>query len=324
MSALKIKFKSETFNLEIDADKSIDDVFEYLSEVIDLNKLHCRLIVGGKSFLPGATASSAMIEAVWPSASTAMLLSSPQADIDRIKSQKSDPLVKGFEEEARDEIRRIQKTVELVNASPWGSGVDQHVEFRFSRFEVLFRRTNPSPYDAEKLLKKLATDPGVVQIMSSRRFTVGTLCELDPEDADNEQAAKGEGDKCLLGWNRNFGERIALRLRTDDFKSFRKYDSIINTLIHELAHNVVGPHNDQFWALFNDLKKAYDSIHASRRGAKATGSRVAPERSVTKAELDEILGANTTSGALGGKVLAINQDELREARLKFLTAKSKK
>lgn len=33
----------------------------------------------------------------------------------------------------------------------------------------------------------------------------------------------------------NMGEEISLRLRTDDLKGFRKYESIKRTLLHELV-----------------------------------------------------------------------------------------
>ena len=65
----------------------------------------------------------------------------------------------------------------------------------------------------------------------------------------------------MLGLNRNFGERIYLRLRTDAYDGFRSYDSIMNTLIHELTHNVFGPHDQKFWNLFAEMKKQYMQFH---------------------------------------------------------------
>ena len=40
------------------------------------------------------------------------------------------------------------------------------------------------------------------------------------------------------GVNINAGQEISLRLRTDDLRGFRRYDSIRQTLCHELAHMV--------------------------------------------------------------------------------------
>jgi hypothetical protein len=38
---------------------------------------------------------------------------------------------------------------------------------------------------------------------------------------------------------------------------FLPYPALIDTLLHELAHNEVGPHNEQFWHLFCQLKADY-------------------------------------------------------------------
>ena len=43
---------------------------------------------------------------------------------------------------------------------------------------------------------------------------------------------------CVLGLNRNKGQQILLRLRTDDLQGFRKFLSIKQVLCHELTHNV--------------------------------------------------------------------------------------
>jgi hypothetical protein len=45
----------------------------------------------------------------------------------------------------------------------------------------------------------------------------------------------GVSPKCILGFNKNRGQEISLRLRTDDLKGFRKYESIKKTLLHELV-----------------------------------------------------------------------------------------
>ena len=47
-----------------------------------------------------------------------------------------------------------------------------------------------------------------------------------------------------LGLNRNRGEVIELRLRTDAYDGYRDYKVIRKTLCHELAHNVHGEHDN--------------------------------------------------------------------------------
>lgn len=65
-----------------------------------------------------------------------------------------------------------------------------------------------------------------------------------------------------MGYNENYGARIYIRLRTDDLKRFRPYRELINTLLHELAHNVFGPHGTEFWTLFSSVKMTYLQCHA--------------------------------------------------------------
>ena len=59
------------------------------------------------------------------------------------------------------------------------------------------RGVSPHRFEAEKLLRKLATDPGIVAIMTRRRYQVGRLCEMDPADdklAKRQQEAANNGN----------------------------------------------------------------------------------------------------------------------------------
>lgn len=64
-----------------------------------------------------------------------------------------------------------------------------------------------------------------------------------------------EGTSRTLGLNRNAGEVIELRLRTDAYDGYRDYKTIRKTLCHELAHNVHGPHDRNFWDLCKQIEK---------------------------------------------------------------------
>jgi hypothetical protein len=272
MALLKIRFRRDVFEIVISLDRSVSDLFTYLRDVIDLEGLRCRLIIGGRSFQfhesdPGIENEWILLKELSSTSATAILLASSDEDLERMKKFKPDPLLKGLDAEQIEHEKRVSLTYDLSHNNPWGIAAAQDPDFRFERFQVLYKRLEPPPFSAEKLLTKLATDPAIVQIMRARRFKVATLCELDPLDADIEQFKKGEGDKCLLGWNKNYGERIALRLRTNDLQGFRRYDDIVTTLIHELSHNVVGPHNNAFWTLFNQLKEDYRSFHIRRDDA---------------------------------------------------------
>ena len=85
--------------------------------------------------------------------------------------------------------------------------------------------------------------------MRSREYTVGLLAELDPIDDRHAEKMEGEGRR-LLGYNTNAGAEVHIRLRTEDLTGFLSYPALIDTLLHELTHNEVGPHNEDFWHLF--------------------------------------------------------------------------
>ena len=180
----------------------------------------------------------------------------------RTDSKRSDPTLRGFSNERHTTFS--------------SDAAEQDASYKFCRFEVIDRFTTPHPFEAEKLLKALATDGGVVHVMRKREFVVGTLKEMDIR-ADRLAQSTAESGACLLGYNENAGHAISLRLRTDDLLAFRSYDSIINTLLHELSHNLVGPHNDDFWRVFADLKKEYLSYHGastlSSSASRSTGSK---------------------------------------------------
>lgn len=95
--------------------------------------------------------------------------------------------------------------------------------------------------------------------MADRKWSVGELIELTPFEAT------------ILGYNRNAGQLIALRLRTDDLSGFRHYDSVRKVLLHELTHNVWGDHDDNFHALNRQLNKDVVNLDWTAHGANSLG-----------------------------------------------------
>jgi hypothetical protein len=104
-------------------------------------------------------------------------------------------------------------------------------KYKFHRIQSL--QHLPSPQRALDLLDRLANDPAIQHIMQEHKFVVGTLTELAPHEHPN-----------LLGLNKNAGEVILLRLRTDAYDGFRLYADIRRVLCHELTHNMWGDHDD--------------------------------------------------------------------------------
>ena len=105
----------------------------------------------------------------------------------------------------------------------------------------------PNPERSTAFLARLRDDPGIKATMRKHQFSVGTLTEMNPADHTTH-------DGKTLGLNRNKGEVIELRLRTDSYDGYRDYKVIRDTLCHELAHNVWGDHDRNFWNLCHEIE----------------------------------------------------------------------
>ncbi|KNG50357.1 zinc metalloproteinase [Stemphylium lycopersici] len=106
----------------------------------------------------------------------------------------------------------------------------------------------PNPHRSLRFLERLRDDAGIKAAMRTHKFSVPLLTEMDP-------AMHTTQDSRTLGLNRNRGEVIELRLRTDAYDGYRDYKTIRNTLCHELAHNVWGPHDRNFWNLCKQIER---------------------------------------------------------------------
>lgn len=110
----------------------------------------------------------------------------------------------------------------------------------------------PNPSKSLQFLQRLKDDAGIKAAMRHHQFSVPLLTEMNPIEHTQSDA---EGTSRTLGLNRNRGEVIELRLRTDAYDGYRDYKTIRRTLCHELAHNVWGPHDSNFWKLCKEIEK---------------------------------------------------------------------
>eukprot|EP00429_Kryptoperidinium_foliaceum_P066174 CAMPEP_0176063824 /NCGR_PEP_ID=MMETSP0120_2-20121206/31833_1 /TAXON_ID=160619 /ORGANISM="Kryptoperidinium foliaceum, Strain CCMP 1326" /LENGTH=659 /DNA_ID=CAMNT_0017397399 /DNA_START=53 /DNA_END=2032 /DNA_ORIENTATION=+ len=254
---VSLQYKGSSYDVPVQGEDPIATIFDFAQEALDFPRETCKLIHRGKMLRPDHDELTVCAAGLQPG-SKLMLVASSSRDVDFVRSSRADPLVKGFAEEERDEIAR-KKRARAAAVSAWGTKQDQ--EYRFNSIKAEFKYSEPPPFEAEKLLQRLATDPGIIDIMKSRRFQVGILTEMSPLEAQERMAKRGTPNMDLLGYNQNAGEMIVLRLRTDSLKGFRPYHDLINTLIHELTHNVWGPHDQNFWQLYGELKAQYMRFH---------------------------------------------------------------
>ena len=125
----------------------------------------------------------------------------------------------------------------------------------------------PNPSRSLQFLQRLKDDAGIKAAMRKHKFTVPLLTEMNPIE---HTQSNHEGTTRTLGLNRNQGEVIELRLRTDAYDGYRDYKTIRKTLCHELAHNVWGPHDRNFWDLCKQIEKEVEGSDW-RSGGHAVG-----------------------------------------------------
>lgn len=119
----------------------------------------------------------------------------------------------------------------------------------------------PNPDKSRRFLERLANDPGIKAAMRKHKFSVGLLTEMNPAEHTTHESR-------TLGLNRNRGEVIELRLRTDRYDGYRDYKVIRKTLCHELSHNVWGEHDRNFWNLTKEIEQEVernDTLHGGHR-----------------------------------------------------------
>lgn len=310
---VSLSYKGTAYEVPVQGDDHLASIFDFVQEALDFPRENCKLISKGKMLRPDND-SLTVSEAGLSSGSKVMLVASSAKDISFVQSSRADPLVKGFAEEERDEQSRRKRARASLTA--WGT--KQDAEFNFGSIKAEFKYSEPPPYEAERLLQKLATDPGIIEIMKSRKFKVGVLTEMSPVEAQERMAKRGTPNMDLLGYNQNYGGMIVLRLRTDTLKGFRPYHDLINTLIHELTHNVWGPHDANFWKLFGELKAQYMRFHRfwSHGGRAADSSATGQFQGFDGAE-------ESSGGDFGRRLGGSGAISAEERRLKALAAVSK-
>ncbi|EPE07120.1 zinc metalloproteinase [Ophiostoma piceae UAMH 11346] len=160
----------------------------------------------------------------------------------------------------------------------------------------------PQPERALAYLHRLRDDVGIRRVMRAHEYRVGLLTEMDPQQYTQESM---DGVTRVLGLNRNKGQVIELRLRTDAGGGYRDYKTVRLTLCHELAHNVFSEHDKHFWALYRQLVQEVGAADYIGNGGRVLldGGRenqYAPERPDDEDEAEGDIGHVDGGGWTGG------------------------
>ncbi|KAK1440250.1 hypothetical protein QVD17_06075 [Tagetes erecta] len=101
--------------------------------------------------------------------------------------------------------------------------------------------------EARKFLEKIAKQ--VQPIMRKHKWRVKVLSEMCPKNPS------------LLGLNVGGGVHVKLRLRRPNTDwDFYPFNEVLDTMLHELCHNDIGPHNVSFYKLWDDLRKECEEL----------------------------------------------------------------
>ncbi|XP_072980869.1 DNA-dependent metalloprotease WSS1 [Typha angustifolia] len=124
----------------------------------------------------------------------------------------------------------------------------------------------PGEEDSRAMLDRVAKQ--VQPIMRRRKWRVKILSEFCP------------ANPALLGLNVGGGVEIKLRLRRPNRDwDFFPFEQVLDTMLHELCHIEHGPHNAQFYKLWDELRKECEDLVANGitgtgQGFDAPGRRV--------------------------------------------------
>ncbi|OWM75421.1 hypothetical protein CDL15_Pgr021585 [Punica granatum] len=258
-----VLWRGKKFIVEMNSGASLQNFGYELQKLTDIKSDTMRLIVpqfsskSSKLLYPFSDEHSSInVQGIsMDEGKTIRLMGVSEAEVDEIlENEKVDLRIAGFDEEDKRLRRRMLGVPAGLIKLPQG----EYIFADFRTLEIPGVKLNPPASEALKRMHMLAADPGIIAIMNEHRWRVGIMTEMAPV------GYVGVSPKCILGFNKNHGEEISLRLRTDDLKGFRKYESIKKTLLHELAHMVYSEHDANFYALDKQLNQEAASLDWTR------------------------------------------------------------
>jgi hypothetical protein len=239
---IRVTHRKNNFDFHFDEDATVTDLLDEIEASLDIPISNQKILVP-KGPLLKAPLKEPDMSLQTLQGKTLTLMGCPAAEVQAVQNM-ADRVAK------RNAARLAQRT--KAKLFPQRNQARSADDTKYTFLQVRPLQGLPHPERSEKLLLKLKEDPGIRAAMRKHKFTVALLTEMEP--LSNTQTSH-EGTSRLLGLNRNQGEAIELRLRTDAHDGYRGYKTIRNTLCHELAHNVHGPHDRQFWDLCHQIER---------------------------------------------------------------------
>jgi len=272
--SFNLVYRGETLPLRRPAAEKLKDFLEYLESLLGVAANTQKIFFHHNHLaISDALKDQTLAQLGINNGAMVYLVGSKAEDILEIRSLKSNKFLRGFNKDETQKPKEKQTDLRFKTKSNPLIG----------SFETLPQFNFPPPSKALRLLHRIATDNGVMAIMKRYNWHIGSLKEMPPK------GLVGISERCVLGYNVNRGQIIALRLRTDDLKGFRNYNRIIETMLHELCHMVYDEHDSNFWQFFRKLKREYEELDWKRSKGEILFSESSPNEIEARQESDDSL-----------------------------------
>jgi hypothetical protein len=264
---LTVHHHGSPHSFTLPSDATLQDLSSAISSSLQIPSEHQKLLIAPK---PGLQKPPF---AATPSLSELLPLSSPKFKITLLgsKAREIDSLNESISSNRQRLEARARARASPAHAPPTTThrrpGI--HTLSSPSPLTYTFHRLLPLPYlpnpdRSLRFLERLRDDPGIKFSMTKHRFSIPLLTEMNPAEHTTQESR-------TLGLNRNKGEVIELRLRTDAYDGYRDYRTIRKTLCHELAHCVHSEHDRQFWDLTKQIENEVERGDWTRGGHRLSG-----------------------------------------------------
>ncbi|XP_020979635.1 uncharacterized protein LOC107643669 isoform X4 [Arachis ipaensis] len=293
---ISVTWRGKKFAVEMNSGATVKDLGQEMQKLTNVQEDTMRFIVplssgkNSKLLAPFSVeyACLSLLETAITEAKTIKMMGVSSNEVEEVlQNAKANFRIAGFEDEEKRMKQRVSHGSRFSLKLPQGP----YIFCEFRTFEIPGIELNPPPSEALKRMHMLAADPGIIAVMNKHCWCVGIMSEMAPV------GYVGKSPKCLLGLNKNQGEEISLRLRTDDLKGFRKYESIKKTLLHELlnqeaanldwtrsaSHTLSGVRNSEIHE--EDFIGESSNVHQKLGGNRIDQLRSARESSISAAYL---------------------------------------
>lgn len=254
----KVTYRDQILDVDIPTTTTIADLALTCAELIDAPPSKITLFITPKPGLLKHPFPAQKLTDILTPRTKIKLIGTPSKDVESLNDMAA--RVEG-RRQARLKAKQEARTVKSTPNRDWKK-VQEEATYTFHAIEPL--KFLPDPEKSRRYLQRLANDPGIKASMRKHKFSVGLLTEMNPAEHTTHESK-------TLGLNRNAGEVIELRLRTDWYVGYRDYKVIRKTLCHELAHNVFGEHDRNFWDLTKQIEGEVERNDTRHGGHALTG-----------------------------------------------------